>query len=135
MQCSTSSRLPAEILSTAPTFSPTWHHHQTTTGPLRWRALSPYDTAASRRQSRIACVTVQPPFTACSLWHDHNPTAVCLLRESPCFAGRFPEHEHCSGKKIAVNVFYAARLQRSLSNDVPEHLFFCFGSFLKLFIL
>ena len=37
--------------------------------------------------------------TACSLWYDHNPIAVCLHRESPCFAGRLPDHEHCSGKK------------------------------------
>ena len=52
---------------------------------------------------------------------DHNPIAVCLMRESPCFAGGPSEHEHCAGKKIAVNIFYAARLRRSLSNDVPEH--------------
>ena len=41
------------------------------------------------------------------------------------------------GKKLAVNVFYAARLQRPLSNDVPEHYGVCgvqilvwFGRFL-----
>ena len=91
-------RLPAESLSVAATCSPTRHHHQTTTGSWRWRALSPYATAASQRQLGAACVTVQAPFTSCSLWHDHDPIAVCLLRESPCFTGRPPEHEHCSGK-------------------------------------
>ena len=123
------------MLSTAATCSPTRHHHQATTGSWRWRALSPYATAASQRQSRAACVTVQAPFTACSLWHDHNPIAVCLLRESPCFAGRPPGHEHCSGNKIAVKFFGAARLRRPLSNDVPEllFLFFSFFFFPKLF--
>ena len=112
-------------MSTAATCSPTRHHHQTTTGSWRWRALSPYATAASRRQPRVACVTVQAPLTACSLRHDLNPFSVCFLRESPCFACCLPEYEHCSGKKIAVNVFDAARLRRPLSNDVPdEHLVF-----------
>ena len=48
---------------------------------------------------RAACVTVQAPFIAFCLWHDRNPIAICLLRESPRFAGHLPEHEHCSGKK------------------------------------
>ena len=39
------------------------------------------------------------------------------------------------GNKTAVNVFYAARLRRHLSNDIPEHEFFCFFSFPKLFIM
>ena len=30
-----------------------------------------------------------------------NPHAICLLRESLCFPGRLPDHEHCSGDKIA----------------------------------
>ena len=114
------------LLLTAATFSPPRHHHQT----WRWCGLPPYATSTSRRQSRAACVTIQAPFTACSLWYDHNPIAVCLLRESPCFAGRSPEHEHCSGKKIAVNVVHPARLRRPLTNDVPEHCFcFCFCFF------
>ena len=39
------------------------------------------------------------------------------------------------GKKIPVNVFYAAKIRRPLSNDVPELLFFFFFffSFRKLF--
>ena len=119
-----------EILPTAAAFSPILHHHQTMTGSWRWRALSPYATAVSQRQTLAACVTLQAPFTACSLRHDHNPIAVCLLRESPCFAGRFPKHKHCPGKKIAVSVFFAARLRRPLSNDVPLRAFFF--SFLKL---
>ena len=53
--CSTSSCLPAEIVDAAATFSPSRHHHQT----WRWRALLPYTTAASRHQSRAACVMVQ----------------------------------------------------------------------------
>ena len=97
-----------EILPTAAAFSPILHHHQTMTGSWRWRALSPYATAVSQRQTLAACVTLQAPFTACSLRHDHNPIAVCLLRESPCFAGLPPEHEHCSRKKIPVNDCYAA---------------------------
>ena len=83
------------LLLTTATFSPSRHHHQT----WRWRTWSTYATAASRRQSRAACVTVLAPFIIFSLSHDHNPIAMCLLRESPCFAGRFPEHGHCSGKK------------------------------------
>ena len=54
--------------------------------------------AVSQRQPRDAFVTVLAPFAACSLWHDHNPVAVYLLRESLCFAGRPLEHEHCCGK-------------------------------------
>ena len=53
------------------------------------------------------------------------------------FVGRFPENEHCPGKKKAVNVFCATRLRRPLSNVVPEHCFltdfFHFVSFPKLF--
>ena len=52
-----------KLLLTEATFSPSRHHYQT----CRWRALSPYATAASQRQSRASCVTVQAPFTACSL--------------------------------------------------------------------
>ena len=48
------------LLLAAATFSPSRRHHQT----LRWRALSPYATAASPGQSRAACVTVQAPFVA-----------------------------------------------------------------------
>jgi len=39
-----------------------------------------------------------------SLWYDQNLIiAVCLLRESLCFAGLPPMREHCSEEKIAVN--------------------------------
>ena len=44
-------------------FSPSRHRHEM----CRWRALWPYATAASRRQSRAAGVTVQAPVTTCSL--------------------------------------------------------------------
>ena len=57
-----------------------------------------------------------------------------MLRESPCLAGRLPEHEHCSGKKIAVHVFYAAILRRPLSNDVSNS-FSLFFSSPKLFVV
>ena len=52
--------------------------------------LSPYATAASQRQPRAARLTVQAAFTASSLWYDHNPIEVCLLKESPCCASRPP---------------------------------------------
>ena len=52
-----------KLLLTAAAFSPLRHHLQT----WRWLALSSYATAASRGQSWAACVTVQAPFTACSL--------------------------------------------------------------------
>ena len=54
--------------------------------------------------------------------------------EISSFASRLPEHERCSGKKIALNVLDAARLQRPLSNDVREFFFFFF-SVAKLFII
>ena len=69
------------LLLTAATFSPSRHHHQT----WRWCAWLPYATAASRRQPRAACVTVQAPFTACSLWHDHNPIRSLLAQGKPVF--------------------------------------------------
>ena len=66
--CSISSGLPAEIVSTAVTCSPTRHHHQTTTGSWRRPALLPYATAASQRQSRGACVTRHPlPSVLCGV--------------------------------------------------------------------
>ena len=101
------------LLLIAATFSPARPHHQT----WRWRGLSPYATAPSRSQSRDACLTVQAPFTAFSLT---KPKPQCNARESPCFRRAYPGHEHCSGEKIAVNVFHAARLRQPLSNDVAE---------------
>ena len=64
------------------------------------------------------------------LRNDHNPISICVLRESPSFAGRQPEREreHCSLENKKLNVFYAARVRRPLSNDVPEHYFLFFIS-------
>ena len=77
-------------------FSPSRHHHQ----PWRSRALSPYATAVSRRQSWAACVTVRVPFTAFSLWHDHNPIHCNLLAQGKSLIrGPSPEHERCSWEK------------------------------------
>ena len=99
------------MLLTTATFSSSRHHHQT------WRRCtwSPYATAASRRQSRVACVTVQAPFNAFSLSHDHNPITICLLRESSCFAGRLPEHEQLLWGKNSRKQFFTAR-----PSTVPE---------------
>ena len=83
--------------------------------------------------ARAACVAVQAALTAYSLWHGHNTIAVLLLRASLRFAYRLPENDRCPRKKTAVNVFYAARLRRPLSNDVPEHLFFLFFFISELF--
>ena len=110
------------LLLTTATFSPSKHHHQT----WRWRTWSPFDTAASRRLSRAACVTVQAPFIAFSMWHDHNPLQFACSGKVPVLRAVSLSMCIALGKKVAVNVFYAARLRRSLSNDVPEHLFFLF---------
>ena len=112
--CSTSSCLPAEIIVDC-------------SYVLAVRASPPPDLEMAHAlryggesaSVRAACVTVQAPFIAFCLWHDRNPIAICLLRESPRFAGRFPEH--CSGKKISANIFYTARFRRSPSNDVSEN--------------
>ena len=43
-----------------------------------------------------------------------------MLRENPCFAGRFLAHEHCFGEKTAVNVYYAATpFQFACSGKTP----------------
>ena len=137
--CSSSSCLPAEILSTAATCSPTRRHDQTATGSWRWRALWAYATAAGQRQPLPACVTVQAPFTACSLWHHHNPVLqFAFSGEAPFLRAVYLNTSIALQRKknIAANVFYAVRLRRPLSTGVPELLFFVFVfvSFLKLFI-
>ena len=84
------------LLLTTATFSPSRHHHRT----WRWHAWSPYATAASRHQSRAACVTVQTPFTASSLSFEHNqPHSLQFTHGKPLlFCWASPEHEHCCGK-------------------------------------
>ena len=52
------------------------------------------------------------------------PHCNLLAQGKPGFVGRLSEHEHCSGKKLTIKVFYAARIRRSLSNNVPENSFF-----------
>ena len=126
--CSTLS-LPAEIVLTTATLSPSRHHHQT----WRWRAWSPYSTVASRRQSRAACVTVQAPFIAFLCEITITPLQFSCSGKAPVLRA-VSLSMSIAGKKIVVNVFYAARLRRSLSNDVPEHFFFFF-SFPKFFTI
>ena len=65
----------------------------------------------------------KPVRTRRHLTHDYgNPIAVCLLRESPCFAGGLPEHEHCSGNTIRSR----QRLLCGETSTVPEQQFFVF---------
>ena len=80
-------------------------------------------------------VSVRPGLLVWRYSHPLSPflcdTTITSLQacsgKAPVFAGRFPEHKHRSGKKIAVKVFLAARLRRSLSNDVPDkHYLFLF---------
>ena len=72
------------------------------------------------------CVSVQAPHAACSLWHHHNPIAVCFLTENSCFAGRPPQTGAWAllWDKIGLSVFYAARLRQPLNCDVSEHFLF-----------
>ena len=95
-------------------FSPSRHHHQT----YRWRAWSPYDTAASRSQSRAVCLTVPAPVIALSLGQDQNPKPMLMLRESQSFRRAYHLHEQCSGESEAVNVFL---------NDVRGSCVYCPG--------
>ena len=75
------------------------------------------------------CLCDGAPSTAFSLWCDHNPIAICLLRENLCFAGRLPEHEHCSGKKTAVNVFMRRDFDRPWATTSESIWFFGFFHF------
>ena len=68
---------------TAATFSPSRHHHQT----WRWRALSPYATAASRSQSRAACLTVQAP---CIAFSRPKPQSNAHAQGKPLFSEGIP---------------------------------------------
>ena len=85
--------------------------------------LSPYATAPSQRRPQAACVTVQAPFTACFLWHDHNPLQFGCSENAPVLLVVYLS-TGIALEKLCVKVFYAARLRRPPSNDVPEHYFF-----------
>ena len=71
------------LLLTPATFSSSWHHHQT----WRWRALSPYATAASRSQSRAACLTVQAP---CIAFSRPKPQSNAHAQGKPLFSEGIP---------------------------------------------
>ena len=116
------------LLSTSATFSPVKASPQA----VEWRALSPDATAASPRQSRAACVTVQAPFTSVRCDITITPLQFACSGKAPVLRDVYLSMSVALGNKKNVNVFYAARLRRTLSNDVPEQLFFRFLSFPKL---
>ena len=98
------------LVLTAATFSPSRHHHQT----WRWRALSPYATAASRRQSRAACVTVLAPFTAFVCDKTKTPEQCSCSGKAPVFGG------HTLGMSIALGNKKPSTLSMRRDFDGPR---------------
>ena len=119
--CSTSSScLLLRWLLNAATFWPSRHHQ-----PPDVEMACPVSLRYGSELTSVPgclCDGTGTSFTACSLWYDHNPIRVCVLRERPNFVGRLPENEQCSEYRvIAVTVFCTTRRRWPLSSDVREH--------------
>ena len=110
------------LLLTAATFSPSRHHHQT----WRWRALSPYATYGGASESVPGCLfdgtgTLYRLFFFVTR---PKPQSNAHAQGKPLFSEGIPWARALLWEIKAANVVYAARLRRTLSNDVREQCFF-----------
>ena len=108
-------------LATTASTADDWFAEMARPVALRWNGVSASaqgclcDVAGTLAPPLLRCITATP--LRCSGQS---------VRLGHCVFSPQPEERGCYGKRLAVNVFYAAILRQRLSNDVPEPFFFTF---------